>query len=169
MKIDKALTTALVIFDLVKEDKQNSKGELSSKFQESVSGKLADAGYNIFSAEIPLSVVASGREEGRIKQAIIEHIKVSYPGVRRMLIGNRQINYLGEIGKDIVFKDYNLNDSQLKSVEVRFILSFVSLETGKTEKGLTLTERETGLNIRQAVDVTTKRITDRLNGELDNF
>lgn len=166
---DKAINTALVVFDLVKGDKQGSKSELSPKFQESVSGKLADAGYNIISAEIPSAVITSGREEGKIKQAIINHIKTNYPDVRRILIGTRQINYLGEIGKDIVFKDYNLNDSQFKSVEVKFILSFVNLDTGKTEKGVTLDERGMGLNIGQAIDAATKKITDKLDGELEKF
>ncbi len=169
VKRDKVITTALVIFDMSKEGKQDVKNGLSPKFQESVSGKLADAGYNIISVEVPASVISSGREEGKIRQAIINYLKANYPGAIRLLIGIRQINYLGEIGKDIIFKDYNLNDSQLKSVEVKFILSFISMETGKTEKGVTLEERGTGLNVSQALDIATKRITDKLNGELDNL
>ncbi len=166
---DKAITTALVVFDMIKQGKQNFKGELSPKLQETVSGKMADAGYNIISAEIPESVVSAARDEGRIKQAMIAYIKTNYSGVKRVLIGMRQINYLGEIGKDIVFKDYDLNDSNFKSAEVKLILSFINIDSGKTEKGVTIDSRGMGLNIGQAVDNATKKITDKLDGEISKF
>jgi hypothetical protein len=166
---DKALTTALVVFDMVREGKQSFKGVLSPKFQEMISGKMSGAGYNIISVELPESVIKEGRDEGKIKEAMTDYIKAKYSDVKRVLIGMREINYLGEIGRDIVFKEYNLNDSNFKSVDVKFIMSFVNIETGKTEKGITVESRGMGLNLGQAVDNATKKITDKLDEEINKL
>ncbi len=166
---DKALNTAIVVFDIIREGKQKAHSGLSLKFQEAVSGKMANSGFNIISAEIPPDVITEGKDEGKIKQAIMKYLKSNYPDLKRLLLGIRQINYLGEIGKDIVFKEYNINDSEFKAVEVKFILSFIDIDSNKTEKGVTIEARGMGLNEEQAVEMAAKKILEKMNQEIEKF
>jgi hypothetical protein len=167
---DKSIPTAVAIVQILKDGKSVQKAGSVPKFQELVSGKLANQGYNLVSAEIPLDSLTQGKEEvQQIKDAIISYVKKKYPNAKRLLLGIREVNILGTLGQDIKFSEYNINDSDFKMVDMKFVMTINDIDTGKVEKGSDFSAKGQGLNIDQAIDNGEKRLLDDIDKKIKGF
>jgi len=165
----KASQMAVIVVDIIKEGNEKSKVSLSSKFEDALSGKMANIGYSIISTDVPESIFKEGMDERGIKDASFSYIKKNYPKAKKILIGVRHINVLGEIGKDIAFKEYDINDSQIIAVDTRLVLNLIDIATKKVEKGLNIEAKGLGLTVAQAIENAGKNALDKLKEKLQDF
>ncbi len=166
---DKVIPTGIGIIDILYDDKKEQKREFIPQFQETVSGKFAERGYNIISIELPDNSSIQGMNEDQIKALILKNMKVKSPQVKRFLLGIREINVLGQIGKDITFQSYDVNASDIVIVDMKLILSMIDVETNNVVKGLTISVKGQGLNIAQAISTAEKRLLEKLNEEMQTY
>jgi hypothetical protein len=166
-KKDKTLPTGIFVLAIKRGGVRAIKGQ-NPKFQESISGKMANLGFNIISTEITPSYLEKTREDG-LKETILSSFKKKYPSVKRLLLAIQEINLIGKIGKDIKFKNYDINDSGIIVVEMKLSLSLIEVSSSKVEKGLNLSEKGQGLNPEQATGIAEKRILEKLETQLDVF
>lgn len=168
-KREKVIPTALVIIRVMM-DKNSKYQDVSAiqKFQDSVSGMLANRGYNIVTAEVPAKVWEDATAEKQIKNGIAGYLKKNYPNVKRLSYGILSVNPLGKIGEDVKFSSYDINDSGLVSVEVNFTLSMIDLSTGKVDAGKKITARSYGLNSEQAAENAEQSVLEQLKNQVGN-
>lgn len=164
---DQALPMGIVIIDFIHETKDSLKVGASPKFLESVSGLMANNGYNVTPSEIPTTVLKNSKEEGQIRDAVLSVFKKKYPDIKRLLAGIRQINKLGELGKDIKFSSYDLGESGLMAVDVKCVLSLIDVDNAKVIKSFALDVKGQGLNLEQAIELASKRSLEKLETEIN--
>jgi hypothetical protein len=169
VKKDKVIPTSLFVIDLITDQKKNVKTALSPAFLEQVTGKMADIGYNIISVEIPKSVLLQGKAEGQIKEAVLSYIRKNSSGVKRVLLGVRDINVIGKLGEDVKFDVYKINDSGLMIVDMKFVLSLIDVDSSKVEKGITVSAKGQGLNEEQSIQVAERKILDKMQDQLNDL
>ncbi len=166
---ERVITTAIAVIDIIKENEKAQEIDVPVKFREAVSGNLANIGFNIVSADFPQNIFMVGNEENRIKEAAISFIKKSYPDVKRLFLGIREINILGKIGSDITFKTYDINASDIQIVDMKFVLSLIDVDTKKVSRGINVSSKGQGLNITQAIETAEKRVLDKLEDEFNEL
>jgi hypothetical protein len=168
-KMDKVIPTSLFVIDLITDQKKNVKTALSPAFLEQVSGKMADAGYNIISIDIPKQVLLQGKADGQIRESVMSYIKKNYNGIKRVLLGVRDINILGKLGEDVKFDIYKLNDSGIIIVDMKFVLSLMDVDSGKVEKGITIGAKGQGLNDEQAIQTGERKMLEKMQDQIGDF
>lgn len=163
---EKVIPTALaVVRILVDKNNRFQDADPVQKFQESLSGLLANRGYNIVAAEIPAKVWDNAGAERQVRAGIVNYLKENHPGIKRLDYGILTVNSLGKIGQDVKFSTYDINDSALMTVEVNFTLSMIDLATGKVDEGKKITARSYGLNQEQAAENAEKKILEQIGNE----
>ncbi len=152
----KAIPSGVVIID-TEEDKG-----FSFKFQENVTGFFANRGFNVSSIEISKIAKSTDTPE-KVKNSVISLIRKEYNSkIKNLIIIFRNFNYIGEIGKDIKFTEYDLNDSGIKVYEILCSIFIINLETGNTEKAFNFSVKGSGLNKSQALQNSEKKILEKL-------
>lgn len=162
----KVIPTTLIVYDVFHEGGKVSRTGFASGFEEKLQGTLANQGFNILAAEIPVTVIPPSAEEVRVKESVLSHLRKNYPGIKRVFIGIRDINPLGKVGEDIQFQTYNINGSGRVGVEVKFVLSLLDVSTGTVEKGIQMTVRGSGLNAGQALEIAERKLTEQLQTQV---
>ncbi|MGC8764683.1 MAG: hypothetical protein ACP5QT_02205 [Brevinematia bacterium] len=157
----KAIPSAIVIIDFIE-----GRNNFLVKFQEEVAGSLANMGFNVSTVDLS-GVLKRDESPEKLKNSIISFINKEKPEIKNLILIYRNLNYLGELGKDIKFSDYDLNDSEIKVYELQTSINIINLETKESEKGWKFSVRGNGLNKTQAIEVSEKKFIEKLKEIFD--
>ena len=150
----KTLLTAVLVIN-----EANGRIKFDKKFQSDVTALLASKGYRVEAIEVKKTF----KKTESTQDFLTQEIKTNFPFLKNLIIIYRKINYLGELGKDIKFSEYDIKESGIKIVEIESSTSIINLETKQTEKGQILNVKGHGLNESQAFLNAEKKLLEYIS------
>ncbi len=153
----KAIPSAVVLIDVADE-----KNRFFPKFQEEITGKLANKGFQVKAVDIS-KILRENDSSDSLRDKILKFVAKEYKELKNLILIYRNHNYLGELGKDIKFKDYDLNSSEINIYEIQTSISMINIATKETERGYKFSVKGHGLNKNQAIDMADKSFLDKLD------
>ncbi|MCX7820791.1 MAG: hypothetical protein N2258_03855 [Brevinematales bacterium] len=153
----KAIPSAVVLIDV-----ENEKNRFFPKFQEEVTGKLANKGFQVKAIDIS-KIFKENDSSDSLRDKILKFVAKDYKELKNLILIYRNHNYLGELGKDIKFTEYDLGASEIKIYEIQTSISIINIATKETERGYKFSVKGQGLNKPQAIDMADKNFLDKLD------
>ncbi|MEJ5283997.1 MAG: hypothetical protein WHS77_02995 [Brevinematales bacterium] len=153
----KAIPSAVVLIDV-----ENEKNKFFPKFQEEITGKLANKGFQVKAVDIS-KILKENDSSDSLRDKILKFLAKDFKELKNLILIYRNHNYLGELGKDIKFTEYDLGSSEIKIYEIQTSISIINISTKETEKGYKFSVKGQGLNKTQAIDMADKKFLDKLD------
>jgi hypothetical protein len=148
----KIVQSCVVAFDVYE-----GKLKPMDKLRQALSVKMVDKKYSLVTVDVPTAILPSSGDEGLVQQKVISYIKDNYPDVKRIYFGFGIGNPSAKIEVGKILGVFNktagdiLSGQSMQSVDLRFTLSIIDVNTMKVQAGQNIKTTSTGLNIDQAL------------------
>jgi hypothetical protein len=127
------------------------------KLRQALSVKMVEQKYNMVTVEIPASIIPNSSDESVVQQKIISYIKEKCPQVKIVYFGFANTNPSVRLALGQIAGVFNpiagsiLEGQSMESMEMRFTLSLIDVQTMKVQDGQNIKASSSGMNTDQAL------------------